>query len=190
MEKSQLDAIHQFASTAEAYCTLLETHNDLTDEEFVIRCAATLAALYRAMLALPEIDDSDLGWRWDEEKAVRMKIPTVNFYKSLYDRLETKQHDRYWFYFDPFDSTSNLDFPLSMTLLEIYEDVRLGLESYRSGTERDFLHAADYWLGMALVHWGQHVTDALRVLHEIIVDDWNKRPSTDQAEDEDDDRSD
>ena len=187
LDEKQLNTVHQFARSAEAYCLLLETHTDLTDEVFAIRCAELLAALYRDMLMLPEIDHDAIDWHWEVAKAIRYMKHSTNFYTSLYDRLNANQHDLYWLYFDPFDETSGLSFPLSMTLLEIYENLRRDVEFYRLGTERGFLYASYQWRISALVHWGQHLTDALRVLHEIIVTDWNKRPSNDQAEDEDDD---
>ena len=186
MEQVQLEALHQFAQTAETFCALLENHTDLSDELFALRCAELLAALYHDVLPLPEDDFTGKDWNNCEGANATLYVRfSGSFAKSLFERLDARQHDRYWLYFNPFDSTSNLHFPLYMTLVEIYDNIRSGLELYRLGTECSFLLAANAWKVNCLVHWGQHATDALRAFHEIIVINYNSQPLRDEADDDD-----
>lgn len=174
IEAEHLKAIHQFAASAETFCILLQNHMDVPDEEFPTRCAKAMAALYRDVLDLP-YDENFVAEKYgSDETLINIKMPKEYFSKSLFERFESQQRDLYWIYFDPFDPTSNMHFTLYMTLLEIYENIIYGLEYYHLGTDFGLYSAANSWKGMFLVHWGQHLTDGLRAMHEIIYQDFSK----------------
>jgi hypothetical protein len=169
----QLDAIHQFARSAEAFCALLETQTELTDEQFVRQCAAALAVLYRDALALPEDEDQP---DWDDEcdkevKTVSDQFFSEPFYNSMHERFERRKQNHHWLYFNPFEGDSTVTFSVAQDLAEIYPDVRRGLELYRLGTDCAYAVAIFEWQFHFIIHWGYHLTDALRVLHQIIMDE-------------------
>lgn len=185
IEEAHLKAIHQFAASAETFCDLLRNHMDVPDEEFPTRCAKAMAALYRDVLDLPYDEDFTPDEHGEARILTTISLSKEYFGDSLYKRLDAQQHDLYWLYFDPYDSTSALSFPLYMTLWEIYENVRHGLEVYRLGTDFGLRYASSYWQGMFIVHWGQHLTDGLRAIHEIMYQDFSKpRPQPEDDEEE------
>jgi hypothetical protein len=76
-------------------------------------------------------------------------------------------HDRYWEVFDPRQEEHPLVGSLTDDVSEIYRDLRRGIHQVDVGRPNDALWE---WRFSFETHWGNHATDAIRVLHRIVSD--------------------
>lgn len=173
IENIQRDVLAPFAHSAEAYCRLLETHTHLSDEVFTQQCAAALVNLYQHALALPEshslpkLDPDCL----EAHAAYDTDFNSPPLHALLIERFAAHNVDLHWCYADPFDPESSLTTRVSDDLHEIYASVRKGLALYTLATDCALLYAAFEWQFGFISGWGSHLSQALPVLHQIIIDD-------------------
>lgn len=88
-------------------------------------------------------------------------------HRRLYERLGPDASDYYRVIYYPLLDGIHDDDPPGMSiitedLIEIYDDIRQGLEMFDNGQTID---AVWEWRFSFKVHWGLHATDVLRVLH-------------------------
>jgi hypothetical protein len=155
--------ITEFAVKAEAYCELIENHEQFTLIEFVIRCSELIAWLYQAALGLREID-------WCDENR---QIQPEHMTKAMYDALRAKLgiYDLRFIVMEPYQEEKEhacFKSPLWDDFADIRYDLYKGLIPFEVGGDCDLRYAAREWWGFFEIHWGQHAVLALSALYEIM----------------------
>ncbi|MDR4222315.1 DUF5063 domain-containing protein [Priestia megaterium] len=140
--------VRSFLSSANHYCTLIDSLNCL-DEKNSEELLAALLDLYLQALRLPEVEPDNA-----EAPQFEIPLPKVDFDKYEY----------YWEVFDPY----KLDEPgcgsLSDDILDIYKDLKEGIILFEQDTTNE---AIWHWKFHFQSHWGSHVVNALRALHSV-----------------------
>ena len=143
------DAVEIFATEVRRYCELIESRPDDTRLREI---AGQLARLYAAGLDLPRVAASGDG--------VHSSVPTLDDWKGL-------SVGYYSVVSDPLQLIDNsvVIGDLRDDLADIYGDLKRGLLLFESGREEE---ATWDWRFGLRAHWGEHATNALRVLHAMI----------------------
>ncbi len=135
---------------ARRYCTFIEHARELDVATRLALARVHLLRLYQLALALPDVEppaavdagpspDRPSGWEG------------------------FGQLDGYWEVFDPYEKDALVAGSLSDDLLDIYADVRRGLELWDRDVPREA--AIWEWRSHLEAHWGDHAVDAIRALH-------------------------
>lgn len=158
---AERETVEQFVDSAERFCSLIEHHQSLTAWEFVRSCAACLADLYGVAVFLAllsvEIDSAELiedAVSTDQARAIDREIGRKLGSACLY-----------WEVFDPREESSPVVGDVGDDLADIYRDVKNGLVAFNKGPANE---AVWHWQRGFRFHWGDHVVDALRVIHRIV----------------------
>ena len=143
-------AVVTFADEARSYCAFIEHAVELDVGRRLAMARMHLLRLYQAALALPEVeppDDVDAGPSPERPRG----------WAGFGDL------DGYWEVFDPYEQDEPVGGSLSDDLLDVYADVRRGLDLW----DRDVPKEAAIWEWRFHLeaHWGDHAVDALRALH-------------------------
>ena len=157
-------AARQFRDEATAFCVLIESHAEIPPASLMAEIHARLPRLYASALGLPEVEpDSSDGVDSPLDAAVSAEI-AANLTAVL------GKWNLYHFQFDPYENgASPVSSMIALDLVEIYEDVKGGLESERLFAEarpRDVLWD---WRFAFRSHWARHATTALAALHAVLV---------------------
>lgn len=120
---------------------------------------AATVALIGAALDLPDVEPRtdtaavDPPGLDDESQAVERAASTLGV-------------DGYWEIFDPRALDEPVAGSLTDDLVDVYRDVRRGLAL----AEGSLSEAVWEWKFSYESHWGNHATDAVRVLHRVVTD--------------------
>jgi hypothetical protein len=166
------DGLDAFAAVAREYCAWAEgAPSSPADEARTAR--DLLARLVAAATALREPADEDHGEEpesgptHDDWRRVlgRMAVLPVQYYREL--PVDEALRD-----------TADLAAAGSLgdlhdDLADVWRDLRRGLDALDDGRPGD---AAWEWKFGFDSHWGEHATDALRVLHRVVTRDEASRP--------------
>ncbi len=112
-----------------------------------------LLELYRAGIELPDVEPVE------GVDAGPSPPPPANW--RHFEMVES-----YWQVFDPYDHDEPVGGSLSDDLLDVYADLRRGLELWNSDAPRSA--AIWEWRFHFHAHWGAHATNALRALHRAL----------------------
>ena len=158
---AERETVERFAGSVERFCSLIEHHQSLTAGEFVRSCAVCLADLYTAAVPLSllpvEIDSDELiedAVSTEQARAIDRQIGGILGSACLY-----------WEVFDPREESDPVVGDLGDDLADIYRDVKNGLVAFSKGSANE---AIWHWQWGFRYHWGDHVVDALRVMHRIV----------------------
>ncbi|MDQ2732380.1 MAG: DUF5063 domain-containing protein [Armatimonadota bacterium] len=155
------ETVSHFVESAEAFCSLIEQHQSLTAAEFVCQSAPCLAELYRAAVLLSlwpvETDTEDLI----EDAVSTEQAQAVD--RGIGQKLGSAC--LYWEVFDPREESDPVVGDLGDDLADIYREVKNGLAAFNKGPANE---AIGHWQWGFRFHWGDHVVDALRVMHRIV----------------------
>lgn len=147
--------VERFAERARRYCTFIENAANFPLEERLRRAASLLAELYAAGLDLPDV----------EVDVARTPKPPPDLEETF---PGFGAHEPYWAVFDPYEPDQPVSTTLSDDLLDVYRDIHAGLTLYEADPTRNLSNAVMDWrLGLES-HWGDHATDALRVLQRAM----------------------
>ncbi|HTK43032.1 MAG TPA: DUF5063 domain-containing protein [Gemmatimonadales bacterium] len=174
----QSPALTTFSVTAEEYCGVIEAREGLTREQFLQRVHEVLPRLYAAALALPSTDalfpDKEPAEGEDPAaEAVADPVPPPDRgrpepWRELHTSLTSLIGDRnvYREIYDPYEplSESEVTGSLADDLADIYRDVRAGLVKWARGESGEALWE---WRFNFQIHWGEHLTGALRALYSL-----------------------
>ena len=153
-------AIGRFVAAARAYCAWVES-GDLAGEEAVFLASLQLASLYAAGLELPAVDFEAL------DDGIDVESLSHESRVAILSRLRVFPMQYYW---EMFHATKvEADEPpclgdVTDDLLDVYADVREGLDALDAGHEP---LAVWHWRTTLGFHWGRHATCALKALHEF-----------------------
>jgi hypothetical protein len=149
--------VSRFADSVREYCAWVEgSPGDSESELFDV--FRLLSRLQADAVILPDIDDEDLPEGDD--------IPDVSLAqkKALVQRFETFPFRYYWEIFHPI--TPEPEEPVCGDIvddfLDIYGDLKGALLAYDQGLRPQ---AVWHWRFTWGVHWGEHLTSALRALY-------------------------
>ncbi|SRR5260221_10095763 len=159
------ETVRRFAEEAEIFCTLLESSQDYTPNQFVAQIAQSIAGLYRAALMLPDVEVSDEDTVDSISELIRAEI-----YRKI--DLMLGRFNIYQEMFDPFDlsdSASPVMPSIADDLTDIYLDVKKGVDTFNSGLDEDVNRAIWQWKFTFRIHWGYHLVGALRAVHRILA---------------------
>ncbi|NIM49138.1 MAG: DUF5063 domain-containing protein [Gemmatimonadales bacterium] len=181
-----------FAKVAREWCTLFQARSGMTAAEFLLRTQGMLARLHAASVGVLHVDretdpETTLEFlasateahldrvQWAEGKTVpadRTHLAMSHAeWVTLYQELSALfgGADRHWIIGEPLapevpppESSSLAD-----ELIDIYRDVRYGLQMWERGDEASRGEAVHLWQLTFVHHWGAHVLDALRALHAM-----------------------
>lgn len=158
--------------SARRFCTLVDrVHLAEADIPQLHHFHHLLLPLYSAALALPPIPFEECKC---EERLSNADMESI--YRAL-GRL-TGPRDKYREVFDPYDALEEAEVfgSLMDDFGDIYRDLREGLGCWELGH-----HASAGWTlrESFRFHWGKHLVDSLRPLHQLAVEhgyDWNDSP--------------
>lgn len=152
-----MNAVENFAAEAERFAQWIR-HGTDTGEIAAREGLLRLTRLYLAALELPAAgctnaadEDASLKVEASDRQAVfenAMRLP-VNFYGEVFDPL-------------PVPPEEAITASLADDIADIYGDVATGLLYYRAGKREA---AVWKWTFNLQIHWGEHITGAIRALH-------------------------
>lgn len=145
--------VEPFAKLAADFCRFLGSSAKLNRERIVLGAAEMLPRLYAEVMRLPKLActherNGGEGPRLD--RALEKKLRDWN---------------GYWEYFSPGDRLSSVAGNLADDLADVYGDLKRGLD-----VRRKCESCAVFEWTNNLVHWGEHATSAMRVLHSLIIE--------------------
>ncbi|WP_409294130.1 DUF5063 domain-containing protein [Peribacillus sp. SCS-26] len=140
--------VTSFLSSANHYCTLIDSLNGL-DEKSLEELLAALLDLYLKALKLPEVEPDHA-----EAPLFEISLPKVDFDKYEY----------YWQVFDPYILAEPGCGSLSDDIIDIYKDLKEGILLFEQDTPNE---AIWHWKFHFQAHWGSHAVNALHALHSV-----------------------
>ncbi len=148
---------------AERYCALIEAAGSYDREAFVAALVPALAGLLSAASELPAVlpGSGDLAGRPSDEewgrrlKAVQSVLGDWTYYRTTF----AIRGDA--------DAAVSMGF-LDDDLADIWRDMRHTLRALEGGAP--IVDVTWEWRLGFYTHWGEHATQALRVLHERLTD--------------------
>lgn len=182
--------VHDFAQLAEAYCRLIDERAQYSGDQLLSRVHGLLPRLYAAALALPAFgyeapddewedeDEDEEGDEKDEPYDIEValaegqedRVPheqSREVFRSLGSMIS--ELDSYAEVFDPYGDPQEelVTGCLSDDLTDIYGEIADGLAKWRRGEHEN---AAHEWRMSFIIHWGEHLTGALRAIHALAAD--------------------
>ena len=141
-----MNAIQGFYELAENFCAYLDRNT--VSEDSVDILIRYLMRLYIGAMDLPEIRNLE------GEKERNKAIP----------RVEVAFDSCYWEVFNPHDRNDLVASDIVDDLSDIYRDLKDGVNEYEAGRRNN---AVFIWKLYFESHWGKHITDLLRVFHQV-----------------------
>ena len=148
------DPIKDFYDSASNYCLWAEIDsNDKKKELF--SALSFLSSLYYKALFLPIVEM--------EEEISGRKLSKMQ-YSNIYKRFSSLPVHKYFEVYNPL--TIKPEKPtagdIADDLMDIYLDIKEGMLLYEQGKINE---AVFFWKFSFGIHWGYHITSALKVLH-------------------------
>jgi hypothetical protein len=144
-----------FVDQAHQFCDFIERASTLSLSERLEAARTRLLELYKAGTALPHVEPPE---GFDAGSNPPRPDGWAGFAKF----------EVYWEVFDPYVDEPPVAGSLSDDLLDVYFDVRRGLDLWKSKAPR--AAAIWEWRFHFDSHWGDHAVDALRALHRACRD--------------------
>jgi hypothetical protein len=156
-----------FGAAAKTYCDLFENRTAYSPAGFLGQLQVALPVVYAAGARLPVIEPGD-----DEEEIARPVDAHIDLMRQLADFLGPYNH--YWEVYDPAKPEGDEKLPVVLAddLIDIYFELKEGLELWSRGNESDLRNAIFGWRLGWETHWGAHAVDALRAIHWHVETHW------------------
>ncbi len=140
--------VGQFVDQANQFCELVERAGEWQLEQRLVRAQERLLELYRAAQALPRVKPIE-----GDDVEAKPPRPSINF----------DTFDFYYVIFDPYRESEAVGGSLADDFLDIYGDVKAGLEHWKNEAART--NAIWHWGFTFDAHWGRHAINALYAMH-------------------------
>jgi hypothetical protein len=152
------EIITNFVEIVTEFCALIEQQEAIEPHQFIKQISKILAKLYAAVMELVNIitDEQEII----ESFKITEGVPKV--YQGIQSKLG--QYNFYWEVFNPLEEDEAVVGDLRDDLRDIYRDIKEGFVAFERGHVN---YAIWHWKFHFIVHWGDHLVDALRVLHRI-----------------------
>jgi hypothetical protein len=156
------------AGVARDFCNLIERIGEQRDPSWLRDVFLLLPRLHVAVVSLHEDGQGTQhpAPDWSPAEAEDSHFDALEHRFELYRqvRSELGEQDNYWLEFDPVgDGHEGMSGSLADDLVDIYHDIKHGLELLESG---DY-EAIEHWKRSYRLHWGQHLVDAERHLYAL-----------------------
>lgn len=156
----------QFSELAASYCESIENGLSGGPAAQAGVLAQQLASLYAQGCALAECWD-DRFEELDVEEVSPEEYEEIR--KAMAEVID--EYDYYWLV-DPlalhrYAEPASRAGQLSDDLADLWRDLKIGLRTWERGSSADRSLAHWHWHFTFHSHWGEHVVDALKVLHRI-----------------------
>jgi len=155
---SGIDVFLDMTRAAREYCSLIESIDEMEQQEWFQQLAILLPRLHAAIVGL------------GHPEAMERHVPAPDFEDrfELFSRLHVTlgERDAYWMEFDIAQDGQTMSGSLADDLTDIYFDLRDGLHTLERDP-RDSQRAVTDWQTGYEVHWGQHLLDAERHLYAL-----------------------
>ncbi len=176
------DSLAAFARLANDFCDLVERRDTLGRGPFLAAVHMRLAPLYAAALALPAIevvDETSQEQAADDAEGREVDVPacvvvdrkdrmSADEWMALYRAMGALigEGNHYRQVFNPYAEPPEepVTGRLADDVADIYQDLADGLVKWRRGEVDAALWE---WRYRFTMHWGEHVTSALRALHAL-----------------------
>lgn len=157
-----------FIKNAQDFCLLVEGNDDVSFEDFFKKLSYSLVGLYLVAFSLPDVEPDDDNETPDYTNAKNINDIRRSIEISLAKKLQ--DHDKYYEVFDPrFPRKEDpIECDLSADIADIYSDVKTALENYHQQTGGSINNSIWDWKDDFQHHWGNHLVDALRVIHGLL----------------------
>lgn len=150
------DVEEQFAVAASLFCRFVEGRPDPKDLQVCRLLASMLCELTALGFALPDVEPANERPLGD---GITVDVPALPC------------GHLYWEIFDPYEGVAKAQpgepvlGDLADDVLDVYRDLKVGLAVWKSDAPDGRDEAVWYWKFQFKVHWGEHVTGALRALY-------------------------
>jgi hypothetical protein len=165
LDKKAREAVDEFVKYVERYCSLIENLDSINAGGLIEKLAVLLPALYINAIKLPTI--------WSDSDDLIDDYVTSEMAAKVSRKVDGKlgKFNWHWCVFEPFAEKGEADqYILSDDLADIYRDLKDGLEAYKKDTGKNREEAIWAWKFNFEHHWGDHLTAALRAIHQLIVE--------------------
>lgn len=163
-QKVQTQRALEFANAAARYCSLMDTREPGTPQEFILAVHDILPELLYRGAALPDIE---LGRSPD----VSLYEKTSEFSELLGEPLNAYlgDLDTFWDVWDPLDPDDHEAdaYSLACSLAELYRDLARGLAARRRLRGAISPGVAWHWRWGYKNHWGYHALRIYRTVHAL-----------------------
>ncbi|WP_372776027.1 DUF5063 domain-containing protein [Mangrovibacterium sp.] len=157
----------EFVTVANEYCKFIETAGVLDPKEMLGKAQKILPLVYLKTTLLPEFESS--------EELVLEKFVSEVDYNYLQQRIMNRLggHDDYQEVFDQDMQFSEapLTSSISENLIDIYQDLKDFVLSYRTGDEMVMQEALWECIENFKNYWGQKLVNGLRAIHTLVYSD-------------------
>lgn len=146
--------IKDIIALIQEYVTLIDNVETISAHTLLSKCAILLPQIYALGLQLPEVEPES-----EEAETYKGASPMTALTAKI------GKYDRYQEIFDPVAENEAVTGTLSDDLADIYKDLKGPLLSFNQGHEADALWQ---WKFNLKTHCGNHLVDALRVIHRLV----------------------
>jgi hypothetical protein len=159
--------VSEFVKAVNDYCTLVENANNFSKKDFLEKSLTLLPTLYFYATAIPETEPSS------EEP--NQKIVTEADWENI-DRMVKQKLGEHNEYLEVFreemqESEQPIIASLAENFADIYQDLKDFITIYGMGTEEMMIDALWECKNNFRHLWGQHLTNALRALHNVFYNE-------------------
>jgi hypothetical protein len=174
----------EFVTVANEYCNLVEHGGALAPRDFLDKVQKILPLLYLKTSVLPNVPG-------EEELELEKFVSEVD-YNFLQQKIMNLlgEHDDFQEVFDPDMQFSEgpLTSSISECLVDIYQDLKDFILSYRTGDDLVMQEALWTCLDNFKNFWGQRLVNSLRAIHALVYSDLDFEDQVNLSEQNDDDQ--
>jgi hypothetical protein len=159
MVENSDSGLKRFQAAAKAFIEVVDTASNRERGAFLAAISGCLAELYSSALTLPAVEPDMSG----ADGSVFPEAEWSRLYLSLKETIGGS--DAYWTVFDSTEKSEPVQGSLAQDLLEIYRDLKDGLQ-----LEQENISRADllYELRESFrEHWGRHALEALKATRDL-----------------------
>ncbi len=160
------DRVIAFVAVANAYCDAIESVRSVPVEESVRKLQKLLPLLYLKASVLPKPEKV-------LEESLEKYVTEVDYHFWQQQWMEALgEHDTFLEVFDPEIQfgTERVTASVSENLLDIYQDLKDFLLSYRLGDDAIMNDSLSDCLFHFESFWGQRLVNVLRAVHKLVVE--------------------
>jgi len=145
-----------FVKAVMSYLDLIDRSDQIEPYELLSRCTHILPEVYRLGLLLPDLDVSD-----DVVEEIVVDSPSSRLLKQL------GRYDVYSEVSDPFIGKDIVHASLADDLSGVYLDLKAPLLHFQGGSRSEAIWE---WRFNIRSHCGDHIVDAMRIIHRLVHD--------------------
>ena len=157
------ELVKDFFENVVIYCALIENCDSVENEKFLKKVFDAITKLMNLGMVLPDVpsvNEQPLKRLVDSKQRLKI-ISKVN------EKLG--KYDYYWFVFDSIEGGDPVGSFLGGDLVDIYLDLKIGLETFNKSGEDYKFDAIWHWLFGYRYSWGTLAVNDIKAVYDIIV---------------------